>query len=175
MTKVQTAAISDGPECASASTSASTLDIDDQLASTSLSTTKDLPEHLDDCVKESFLLGFQAAVLHSALRNLSTIREAVLGPKRIKQLIDEGCTPEMIGNMIASKQELLEGIMAFEGHVRDLALGFCLVQVASQFDTVSIFSPSGRNEPELTRFLINRYHSVTSLVSMLFDCEDFKR
>jgi hypothetical protein len=119
---------------ATASRSSATL-IDEDFSGLSL--TKDLPDRLDDCVKETFLLGFESAVMHSALRNLTTIREAVLGPKRIKQLVDDGCTPEMIGTMIADKKGLMDGIKAFEGHVRDLALGFCLVQVASQFDTVS--------------------------------------
>jgi hypothetical protein len=119
------------------STSArSTYDDLSTLASSSLSV-MDLPDRLDDCVKETFLLGFASAVMHSALRDLTTIREAVLGPNRIKQLIDEGCSPELIGTMIANKKSLMDGCKSVEGHVRDLALGFCLVQVASQFDTVS--------------------------------------
>lgn len=99
----------------------------------------DLPELLDECVKDTFLLGFSSAVIHSAIRDLSTIREAVLGVDRVKSLINEGCTPEQIGFMIASKQELLDGFKSVEGDVRDLALGYTVVQVSAQFEAVSSF------------------------------------
>lgn len=104
-------------------------------ASSSLSL-MDLPAQLDQCVKDTFLLGFSSAVMHSALRDLTTIREAVIGVDRIKQLITEGYTPEMIESAIASKQELMDGFKSVEGDVRDLALGYTIVQVATQYDTV---------------------------------------
>lgn len=97
----------------------------------------DLPEKLDQCVKETLLLGFSTAVMHSAVRDLTTIREAVLGVDRVKGLIAQGYSPEMIGSMIASKQELLDGFKSVKGGVRDLALGYTVVQVATQFDSVS--------------------------------------
>ncbi|UZJ56173.1 hypothetical protein CBS101457_005493 [Exobasidium rhododendri] len=119
----------------------------------SASTSKvDLPDVLDECVKETFILGFSSAVIHSAVRDLSTIREAVLGVGRIKDLVIQGCSPDQIACMIASKQELLDGFRSVEGDVRDLALGYTVVQIAAQYQAVAVFEDPSIDSIRLRRF-----------------------
>lgn len=119
-------------------------DVIKKAASSSQASTKtsskmdmDVPAQLDACVQSTFLLALKVNTEQSTVRYTNAIREQVIGSATLIKYIDEGYSPEMLGTVLDNTKAVERAIKEKEGDICDLALGFTVVQIATQYDVVS--------------------------------------